>query len=113
MFEHLRNYDTLLARVASWMARHFIIGGIVPAKIFCSASGATCGFSSIGRCPAGTASSPRHRAEIMPVLARTYGGPEALLWWVYWRVSFMACAELWGYADGREWLVSHYLFEKR
>ena len=59
------------------------------------------------------ANMDRHRAELMPLLASTYGEAEALRWRVYWRVFFMACAELWGCADGREWLVSHYLFERR
>ena len=54
----------------------------------------------------------RHRAVIEPILAQTYGADHVRRWWVYWRVFFMSCAELWGYAGGQEWLVSHYLFRK-
>jgi cyclopropane-fatty-acyl-phospholipid synthase len=49
---------------------------------------------------------------VLPVLEATYGASQARRWWVYWRVFFMACAELFGYRGGREWIVSHYLFER-
>jgi cyclopropane-fatty-acyl-phospholipid synthase len=52
------------------------------------------------------------RGEILPLLSETYGSDKARLWWAYWRVFFMSCAELWGYHGGREWIVSHYLFRK-
>lgn len=53
-----------------------------------------------------------HRAEIFPLFEHTYGPDQAERWWHYWRVFFMACAELWGYRGGNEWIVSHYRFEK-
>jgi cyclopropane-fatty-acyl-phospholipid synthase len=48
----------------------------------------------------------------MPVMAATYGARQARRWWVYWRVFFMSCAELFGYRGGEEWRVSHSLFER-
>ncbi|MDV6236316.1 cyclopropane-fatty-acyl-phospholipid synthase family protein [Leptospira ellisii] len=55
----------------------------------------------------------RNRTEIRNVLADVYGPELALKWFVYWKVFFMACAELWKFKRGEEWIVSHYLFEKR
>jgi len=54
----------------------------------------------------------RNRRELGPLLATTYGADQATKWWVYWRVFFMSCAELFGHRSGEEWLVSHYLMQK-
>jgi cyclopropane-fatty-acyl-phospholipid synthase len=46
------------------------------------------------------------------VLADVVGDDDAALWLARWRVFFLACAELFGYHQGREWGVSHYVFER-
>ena len=53
-----------------------------------------------------------NRAEIWPLFEQTYGADQTKRWWAYWRVFYLACAELWAYREGDEWHVSHYLFCK-
>ena len=52
-----------------------------------------------------------NRDKVVLILESTYGKENAKKWLIYWRVFFMACAELFGYREGKEWWVSHYLFE--
>ena len=54
----------------------------------------------------------RSADELKPLISETYGTENAQKWWVWWRCFFMACAELWGFKDGEEWIVSHYRFQK-
>ena len=150
MFEHMRNYETLMRRISGWlrpegtlfvhifthqhyaypfevrdesdwMAKYFFTGGIMPSDdlllYFQNDLRIVEHWQVDGRHYSRTSEQwlqnmDRHRAQIEPILAATYGAAEVRRWWVYWRVFFMACAELWGYAKGREWLVSHYLFAK-
>ena len=42
-----------------------------------------------------------------------YGPSSALQWFVYWRLFYLACSELFNYSEGEEWGVSHYLFVKQ
>jgi cyclopropane-fatty-acyl-phospholipid synthase len=53
-----------------------------------------------------------HAGAIRPLLDQTYGSA-APDWQVDWRLFFLACAESFGYADGREWGVSHYRLAAR
>lgn len=53
------------------------------------------------------------RDQVWPILERTYGKDQVDLWWMRWRLFFMACAELFGLNEGQEWWVSHYLFARQ
>ena len=150
MFEHMRNYETLLARIAGWMkpratlfvhifthrdfaypfevrdasdwmARYFFTGGIMPSDdlllYFQRDVRLVEHWQVDGRHYQQTAehwlqNMDANAAALKPVLAQAYGAAQLTRWWVYWRVFFMSCAELWGHAGGREWIVSHYLFER-
>ena len=54
-----------------------------------------------------------NREQIMPILKLTYGQNDAQRWFNRWKMFYLACSELFGYKQGEEWLVRHYLFRKR
>ena len=149
MFEHMRNYEVLMTRIASWlrpagklfvhifchrtlmypfethgednwMGRHFFTGGIMPAADtllwFQRDLALEQRWLLDGRHYMRTAedwlrNQDAHRAELMPLLEGVYG--EAAPWWFQrWRMFWMACAELFGYRGGNEWIVGHYRFVK-
>lgn len=150
MFEHMRNYQLLLGKVASflkpegklfvhifthlnlaykyevkdetdWMSKYFFTGGIMPSNYLLfyfnqhlrvSKHWVVNGQHYAKTAEAWLTNMDRHQKEIMPLLEETYGKGDAVKWWVYWRLFYMACAELFNYRQGNEWMVSHYLFEK-
>jgi len=150
MFEHLRNYDSLLNKVAlwlkpegklfvhifchrylaypfetqgddNWLGRYFFTGGLMPARDtllhFQKHLQLQCQWDLSGSHYQKTAEAwlnnmDNNSQEIIRLFTETYGKKHANLWLQRWRIFFMSCAELFGYSNGNEWLVAHYLFTK-
>jgi cyclopropane-fatty-acyl-phospholipid synthase len=104
-----------------WMSRYFFTGGQMPSDdtllyfqddLTIEDHWQVSGSHYEKTSNAWLANMDANKAEIMPLISSAYGEHQATKWWVYWRVFFMSCAELWGYNNGDEWIVSHYRFAK-
>ncbi|MCM2315721.1 MAG: cyclopropane-fatty-acyl-phospholipid synthase family protein [Thermoanaerobaculia bacterium] len=122
IFTHVRFAYPFEVRDASdWMARYFFTGGIMPSDdlllhfqddLRIRERWRVDGTHYQRTSEAWLARMDAHRAEILMIFAGVYGEENALKWLVRWRCFFMACAELFGFDRGRQWMVSHYRFEK-
>jgi len=124
MFAHVfrhKDYGYLFEEdgTANWMGRHFFTGGLMPSanllrqfpeSFACLEQWDWDGTHYEKTSNAWLANLDRHEGEIRAILKAHYGATEADVWLQRWRIFFMACAELFGYAHGSEWGVSHYLF---
>lgn len=123
IFTHLKYaYHFEVKDDSDWMAKYFFTGGMMPSHnlflyfqddLTIREQWVVNGTHYQKTSEAWLANMDQHKNEIFPIFESTYGKENALKWWSYWRVFFMACAELWGYAHGEEWVVSHYLFAKK
>ena len=149
MFEHMRNYERLLASIApylkpdgklfvhlfchrslaypfqsegptNWMGRYFFSGGMMPSadllRRFDRDLKVTRHWSWDGRHYQRTAEAwlenlDDRRSDVIPILQSAYGHDDGRRWLHRWRMFFLAVAELFGYSQGEEWFVSHYLLE--
>jgi cyclopropane-fatty-acyl-phospholipid synthase len=106
---------------SDWMSRYFFSGGIMPGDDLLPAYAddlqleskwAWNGKHYQQTCEAWLANMQKNRSQIMPVLESTYG-KDAVRWFHRWRMFYLACSELFGFRNGDEWFVSHYLFENK
>jgi len=121
VFAHSRYaYPFEVRGPSDWMAQHFFSGGLMPSddlllhfqdQFRIRERWRVSGAHYQKTAESWLANLDDHRDEVLEIFAGVYGPENAIRWFVRWRVFFMACAELFGYAEGKEWIVSHYLFE--
>ena len=119
IFSHRRyayHYDK------GWMAQTFFTGGTMPSDSLLlyfqrelSVVGHWRGNGShySKTCEAWLQRLDRNIDKLRPLLKETYGSSADTKWYVNWRLFFLACSEMFRYDGGEQWIVSHYLFEKK
>lgn len=151
MFEHMRNHQQLMTKVASWlkpggkvfihvfshtdltypyevlddsdwMSKYFFTGGMMPSDhylmrfqhhVTLEDHWRMSGLHYMHTSERWLQNLDRHQEFILDIFAQSLPLPEARLKVAQWRIFFMACAELWKYRQGAEWVISHYRFVKK
>ncbi|HEY5970773.1 MAG TPA: class I SAM-dependent methyltransferase [Pseudoxanthomonas sp.] len=105
----------------NWMGRHFFTGGLMPSAdtllhfqdiISIEQRWLVPGTHYEKTANAWLQNLDSNRDQVMRVLQGVYGKADAPLWYQRWRMFWMACAELFGFDNGNEWMVAHYRFKR-
>jgi cyclopropane-fatty-acyl-phospholipid synthase len=127
LFVHIFTHKTYAYKFevkdeTDWMSKYFFTGGIMPSNdllFYFSEHLVKENFWEVnGVHYSKTAehwldNTDKNKTQILKLFTQTYSEKDALKWFVYWRIFFMACSELWKFKGGTEWMVCHYLFKKK
>jgi cyclopropane-fatty-acyl-phospholipid synthase len=151
MFEHMKNYEALMRRIAGmlkpagmlfvhifchrefayefdvrdsgdWMAQTYFSGGTMPSDdlllyfqrdLVLVDHWRLSGTHYARTLRAWLDKLDRQGPLVRDILADAYGPDHVTKELVNWRLFFLVCEETFGQNRGRDYLVSHYLFEKR
>lgn len=149
MFEHMRNYELLLHRIAgwlkpdgrlfvhifvhqstpytfetdgasNWMGRHFFTGGIMPSQDIFSQFQTDMVLDQqwewdgthYQRTAEGWLKNlDQNKQQVIDLFMKSNSKTESIRIYNRWRIFFLACAETFGYNNGKEWMVGHYLLK--
>ena len=115
------SYPFVAEREDDWMAKNFFAGGLMPSKdlllYFQDELHIQNHWMVDGRhyqktCEAWLKELDANKSAALKILGQGVSQAEAIKRFSFWRVFFLACAETFGYDGGKEWFVTHYLFEK-
>lgn len=104
-----------------WMSRYFFTGGLMPASstflhfqqhLELSQHWQWSGTHYEKTANAWLENMDRNAEQLKPLFEEVYA-QDAAAWWQRWRIFFMACAELFGFEQGQEWIIGHFLFKKK
>lgn len=104
-----------------WMSRYFFTGGLMPSTstflhfqehLELSQHWQWSGQHYEKTANAWLSNMDAQETELRPIFEQVYG-KDADAWWQRWRIFFMACAELFGFEQGQEWVIGHFLFQNK
>ena len=122
VFAHKENpyyFDT--DQKNAWMAKYFFTGGMMPNHNLFKDLNSDLNHKKSWMMPgthyektsnAWLEKMDANKTEILDLFRNTHSKSIAKRKFNFWRLFYIACAEIFGYDGGNEWVISHHLFEK-
>ena len=105
----------------AWMAKYFFTGGMMPnhdlfkdlkSDLKYEKSWILSGSHYEKTSNAWLEKMDKNKIEILKLFERNNKKSIAKKKFNFWRLFYIACAEIFGYDNGKEWIISHHLFKK-